>query len=708
MLSDHEIAAIVKGEEAQSIGYLGEGSEIQQNRATLLDYYNQREYGDEIEGQSKFVTSDVSDVIEGMLPQLLRMFTQGKHIAKFVSTSDAYYKEAEQKTAYANWAFGQQNSSVELLYGMFKDALLQYTGCLKVTWCDEEEREEENYEGLNEQELMALQMDENYEVKKVEDVTEIDEIPIPQEGMEAMQVQRYFNVEGERVNNTGHVQYDCIPPDELLVARRARDWDRPAFIAQRSPKTRSELIEMGFDRETVMSLGKDEEVDNTVKISRNYNLEEDGDSNPTGDRSKDLIYLSECYLDMDVDEDGISEYWQVMFAEGQVLEKTRVDDHPFCVCVPVPMPHRAIGSCPAEQVADIQFLKSTLVRQMLNNIYSTNYNRVIVNERVDLDDLLTPRAGGVIRVDGQGPVGDSVTPMVTANQVEQILQSIEYVDSMREVRTGITRYNQGLDTESLNKTATGFQGIRDMSQLRIELIARIFADGGVKKVFERTIELAQKHQNDAVEIKVTGETLMIDPREWKNKTECRLDVGLGAGDRMEKLGNLNFIYTQQKELKEKGSMLVDEAKMYQTLDKLCVESGLKSAESYFNDVSQPNEVLQAQNEQMQFIIQQMQQQIQQLSAGNPLAEAEQIKQQAANQREMAKIEARNAENEGKLQAKIAEIQAKAQADILKIQAEMDLEQRKLTQADEHHDDDMAIGLTKIEAETNRDVRGSLI
>jgi len=665
MLSDSQIASIVAAEESQAIGYLGEGSEIQQNRATLLDYYNQRPYGDEIDGQSQVVTSDVSDVIEGMLPQLLRMFTQGRTIGSFSSTDPRYDQEAQQKEEYSNWVFMQQHDPVLILHNMFKDALLQYTGAVKVVWDESEESDEERYKGLSQDELTKLELDANFEIKEI--------LQDEETGL--------MDVVGERVNKSGKVCIENIPPDELLIARRSRGFDKPPFIGQYTPKTRSELLEMGFDRNVVMSLGQDNQDDSEVKLSREFNLEGGVDSNPTGDKSKDLIYLGEYYLYIDADEDGISEYWQVFFAEGRVLEKTRIDDHPFCVCVPVPMPHRAIGTCPADQVADLQFLKSTLVRQLLNNIYATNYNRMIVNERVDLDDLLTPRAGGVIRVDGSGPVGDSVTPLVSQPQTQGILQAIEYTDSMREIRTGITRYNQGLDTESLNKTATGFQGIRDMSQMRIELIARVFADTGVKKIFERIVELASKYQNEQMQLRVHGQTLEIDPSAWHYKTQCNIDIGLGSGDRQEKVANLSYFYQQQKELLQLGSPLVDSKKLYNTLEKVAVEVGLKGAELYFNDPEVPQELLLAENEQLKLMVQQMQAQM-----NNPLAEAEAVKAQAALQLKQMDAQIKVLQEQVKAQGKTAELQQK----------------------ERFHDDEMALELTKIESQNSVNVPGSLI
>lgn len=655
MLTDVQIGQIVGAEETQAIGYMGEGSKIQQNRATLLDYYNQRPFGDEQDGLSQIVTSDVSDVVEGMLPNLLRIFTQGRNIAKFSATDPAYDDEAKIKTEFANWVFSQQHDGIAILHNMFKDALLQYTGVVKVCWDDSEETTADEYVGLSEMELLALKAEPNFRVLK------------------AKKKDEFYDVDGEWVNSTGRVKIECVPPDELLIAKRARDFNKPPFIGQRTPRTRSELLEMGFDKKVVDSLGKDDILNDEVKLSRNYDIEESYEENPTSDRSKDLISLGEYYVYLDADEDGISELWQVFYAGNKVLEKTKVDSHPFCVAVPVPMPHRAIGTCPAEQVADIQYLKSTLVRQMLNNIYATNFNRVMANERVELDDLLTPVPGGVVRVEGKGPIGDSVSPIQTISQVPGILQAIEHSDSMREVRTGVTRYNQGLDTESLNKTATGFQGIRDMAQMRVEMIARIFT-GPVKKIFEKIIELSHKYQNETTQLRVSGQVYEIDPAQWRYKTNCHVDVGIGSGDRQEKIANLNFVYQQQKELLHLGSSLVDQKKMYNALEKVITEVGLKEASLYFNDPEIPHELLIAEIEKLTRENMQLQQQMQ-----NPLAEAEAIKQQATTQREIAKI------------------QTKAQADAV-----------KLSQEDRHHDDKLAIELTKIEAQNAVNVPGSLI
>ena len=611
-MNDDEINRIVGAEEDDA---LTNYSEISDSRAKLLNYYNGLPYGDEIEGQSQVVTSDVSDVVEGMLPSLLRIFTQSKYVAKFEADDPKQDQEAALKTAYANWVFTRDNDGTMILHNMFKDALLQYTGVVKVFWDESKEVTKERYAGLSQFELQKLKIDEETEIEEQEEV----------EQFIGGQMVKTYDVRVKRTTTKGRIKCVNIPPEEFLIARTARNFDKPRFIGHRTPKTRSQLVEMGFDKDQVYDLPADEYFEFTTseeKIARYWNYDGYYDSNP-GDPSNDLIYLGEYYVYIDTDGDGVNELWQVFRAGNQILGKEQVDEHPFAVVVPIPIPHRAIGSCPAEQVADLQYLKSTLLRQALNNIYQTNYMRTIVNERVDLDDLLTPRAGGIIRVNDEAPIGDSIQPLQVQPIAEPILRMIEYVDVMREVRSGVTRYNQGLDAEALNKTATGFRGIMDASQQRMELIARIFADTGVREIFRKIIKISSQMQDEVRQIKVLGQPLEIDPTLWRYNLDCRIDVGLGSGDRQEKVANLNAILQIQKELIQNGSVLTDQAKVYNTLERIVTEVGLKDSLLYFNNPAQPTDVLQAQVEQLTAAVQQMQAQLQ-----NPLAEVEQIRAEA--------------------------------------------------------------------------------
>ncbi len=662
-LSDNEIMGIVSSEEADALEY---GGELGKKRAKLLRYYNGEPYGNEVPGQSSAVTTDVADVVEGMLPGLMRMFTQGKYIATFSSNYVDGEDEAKQKQEYANWVFQRDNQGVLILHDMMKDALLQYSGVVKVTWDVSEETTIEKYQGLSELEYQKLRLDPDV---RIDDVTQEQRISEDQFGNAVQQIS--YNVESARVTEKGRIKICNIPPEEFAINKSARDFYKPRFCGHRTPKTRSELIQMGFDRELVESLPADKPYEPSDEKAARYR-EDNGEWGDVAHSPNDVIYLGEYYTYLDADDDGIAELWQVFTAGKRLLQKEQWDQHPFAVIVPVPIPHKAIGSCPAEQAADLQFRKSELTRQMLDNIYSANYNQIAANERVNLDDLLTPAPGNVIQVEGMDPIQGSILPLSNSNVINEILGAIEYTNTEREQRTGVTRYNQGLDTESLNKTATGFQGIRDMSQMRVELIARLFADTGIREIFRKIIWLASKYQEDALQVRVTGGVMEIDPRDWKHNIDCTIDVGIGAGDRKEKIANLNYILQVQNEIIEKGSTLADQSKIYNTLDKLITEIGLKEAALYFNDPKQPAEQLQAENEQLKAAVQQLQMLVQQ---SNPLAEQERIRQQGRIAAEQIKAESSQSEQavdiaakqeqfEQEMLAKFAELELKYNQDLI--------------------------------------------
>lgn len=654
-LTRSQIESVVAAEEAQSLEYSGEGSKLYENRRTLRKFYNQDKFGDELPGQSAFVSSDVADVVNGTMPNLMRMFTQSGELGKFESSLPEYDQEAEHKTRYANWVFFENNDGVRVLHDMFHDGILQYTGVVKVYQDDSIDSETERYKGLSEQEFQALKIDERFEIKEF---SQNDE-------------NGTYEASGVRINSKGRQRVITIPADEFVISKRATDFETPPLIGQYTSKTRSQLVQMGFDAKLVYSISAD-------NLSKKDNEEDDQldttASNPTTDRSKDVLWLGEYYTYIDIDGDGISELCQVFMCNGKLLEYEEVDSHPYAVFIPLPIPGQAIGTCPADQVADLQYLKSHLIRQANNNIYATNFNRYVANDRVNLDDLLTQRHGGVVRIDGDGPIGDSVYPLTTTSQVPAVMEMIGYTDTQIERRSGITAHNQGIDTNSLNKTATGFQGIRDMSQMRIEMMATLSAAGAVKKIFNKIIELASKYQDENVQLRVNGAPMEIDPRSWRYKTSCKVNVGSGAGDHQAKIANLNAILNAQLMFLEKGIPICDHKNVYNIMKSLVIESGLKSAKPYFADPELPAEMVAVENIQLKQQLAQMQAQMQ-----NPLAEAEQRKGEF----------------------RLAELQQKQEHD-------MNMKMAEMEQKDKYHTDEMALKLSDLEMKAKQNVQGSLI
>jgi hypothetical protein len=226
------------------------------------------------------------------------------------------------------------------------------------------------------------------------------------------------------------------------------------------------------------------------------------------------------------------------------------------------------------------------MRQLLDNMYLTNNNRVAVMDgQVNLDDLLTNRPGGVVRT--KGSPGQVMMPMQTQTINNQAFPMLEYLDTVREQRTGITRYSQGMDADSLNKTATGVNTILSQAQMRVELIARIFAETGVKDMFLKMFELVVKHQDKERIIKIRNNFVPFRPMEWRNRCNISISVGLGTGSRDQQLAILNnILQTQLKGLELQGSAvgpMVNLRNIYNTLSKIVENAGLKNPNAFFTD-----------------------------------------------------------------------------------------------------------------------------
>jgi len=422
----------------------------------------------------------------------------------------------------------------------------------------------------------------------------------------------------ERKETFGKVKVEAIPPEEFLIERRAKSIEEANFVAHRTTVTRTQLIEAGFDSDKVYSLPSDsQDKYNEEKITRFRNLDYDYDSN-AGEASTDEISIYECYIRIDEEGDGIAKLRKITLAgtEGYtVLDNELCDSIPFVSVTPIIVPHRFYGRSVSEMTEDLQLIKSTVMRQLLDNMYLTNNNRVAVMDgQVNLDDLLTNRPGGVVRT--KGAPGQVMMAMQTQTINSQAFPMLEYLDTVREQRTGITRYSQGMDADSLNKTATGVNTILSQAQMRVELIAgmdadslnktatgvntilsqaqmrveliaRIFAETGVKDMFLKMFELIVKHQDKERIIKIRNNFVPFRPMEWRNRCNISISVGLGTGSRDQQLSILNnILQTQLKGLELQGSSdgpMVNLRNIYNTLSKIVENAGLKNPNAFFTD-----------------------------------------------------------------------------------------------------------------------------
>ena len=605
-VTESELRGIINQEINNALGYMG--GNLSSSRKKSLEYYMGEPLGTEIDGRSQVVSTDVADTVETILPNLLKIFTSSDQTVKCEPVKAEDVALAEQATNYINYIFNKDNDGFSILYTWFKDALIEKNGIVKVYWDESEKVEQETYENLNEQEYQILV--DNDDVEVVEEESFIDEKAKEQleqikalaeaqgQVIEEIPTPKLYNCVIKRTSSSGKVKIENIPPEEFLIQRSAKSIEDANFVAHKVLKTRSELIEMGFDKDVVEDLPTSNTVLlNDERLTRYADVDE-SPFNDAPDESTQDIEIYECYVKVDMDGDGIAELRKVTVAGSggyTILENMPCDFIPFCSLTPIPMPHRFYGRSVSELVEDVQLVKSTVMRQLLDNMYLTNNNRVaIMDGMVNLDDLLTSRPGGVVRT--KQPPSQVMLPMQNQTISQQAFPLLEYLDTVRETRTGVTRYSQGLEADSLNKTATGVNTLMSQSQMRMELIARVFAETGIKDLFRRIFELTVKYQNKERIVELNNQFVPVSPTEWKNRYNISINVGLGAGSKDQQIMMLNNILQKQLQAFQlqgnKEYPMVTLKNIYNSLAKIIEEAGLKNVENYFVNPDQGKDLIQ--------------------------------------------------------------------------------------------------------------------
>jgi hypothetical protein len=598
---DLKLKSILGNHIENALGYLG--GNLSESRKKSLEYYLGDKLGTEIDGRSQVVSTDVSDTIESILPNLLRIFTASDKVVKCEPVTAEDVPLADQATAYLNHVFYKDNNGFQLLYNFFKDALIEKNGFLKIYWDESKSVEFETYQNLSLEDKEALE-DTKDEVEFIEE-EEIEDIDAKEEfekviaeyesrGLEIPEIETpdfiLYNCKIKRIKKTGKIKIESIPPEEFLIDRNAKTIEDAEFVSHKVLISRSDLIAMGYDEDEVNDLpSSSDDIYNTEKTVRQKNINEYlTDNYAQGQNTKVLIY--ESYVKYDHDEDGIAELRKIVSAGddgSMVLENMPCDNIPFVTVTPIPMPHRFYGRSVAELVEDIQLMKSTVMRQLLDNMYLTNNNRVAVMDgMVNMDDLLTTRPGGVVRT--KQPPNQVMQPLQSQPISQQAFPMLSYLDSVREARTGITKSAQGLDADTLNsKTATGVNTLMTQTQMRSELIARIFAETGVKDLFRKIFELMVKYQDKERIIMLSNQYIPVKPTEWKDKFNISIIVGLGTGSKEQQTVMLNSILERQIQAFQlqggKEMPMVSLKNIYNTLSKVIENAGLKNVENYFID-----------------------------------------------------------------------------------------------------------------------------
>lgn len=668
-LSDSELLAIVSDEAKRSIGFEYD-NELMADRERALQY-RKGEMNDlpAMPNRSKAVSTDVADVIETILPDLIEIFTTGDDVVTFDPTGPEDEEGAQQETDYLNHVFFNENNGWLILYSFFKDACEVKTGVVKWAW-EEYDQADESFEGKSQEEAAVILQNVQARQGELKELTE--------------------NEDGS-VNLTvayppkGKACVYPVPPEDFTVARDTQlSLSDATYCAMRSRRRAQDLIAEGIDRETVERLpAYTTRNSDTIELARDTAGEDDFTQvGGMGDLRE--VEIVEHYIRVDADGDGKPELIRVVTGgnESILVEREEVERIPFAAITPYIVTHRFYGESVADKILEIQKIKTATLRMFLDSGYFALNQRVEVGmdqaNQWTISDLLRNEPGVPVRVKTVG----AVKPISAGGLSFDPLAALEYLSTMSEQRTGIVRNAQGLNPDTLHDTAKGAQALMNAAQKRVKLIARIFAETGVKALFLGLHSLIRKHATSAAKVRLRNQWVDVDPTNWGERNDMTIEVGNGSSGREIDLMEIGNILAAQKELIAlQGGVngpFVTAENLHYSLTRYVEKTGQKNPDMFFSDPkTQPPQPPKPDPKMVE--AQQKMQLEQQAQAGR--LQLEQQKAQVQAQTDQAKaatdLQLKQAEMEATLQIKREQIAAELQLKREQLEAELMLKREQM-------------------------------
>lgn len=577
-LGHDELLRIIADEFTHSVG--GENSNyIDANRRAALAMYLGQPDGKEVAGRSAVISTDVADAIEWILPEIVKAFTQNNEVVTFDPCYEGDEDQAELESKYVYDILMKDNNGFLILHQFIKDALLQKNGFLKVYYDKTVERFKESYTGLTDVEMQLVLADRDVELAE-HTKYEIEGIP-------------FSDVKVIRTVDSSKVCVQSVPPEEFRVrsTHNSVDLSKAQFSAHSMLVTEGYLVSKGFDKRLVQSLPTYQDTTS----SRTYRFTVQGEDvssmvNETDNPASRLIEISECYMYLDVDDTCIPELYKITVAGGDepthVLDQEPIDENPFISSTAILMSHKLFGLSIYDRLKQIQEQKTTLWRNILDNMYLQNNQRtVILDGQVNVDDVLLSRPGGIIRAKTAG----AVTPYITPPLPSDVYKMMDYLDQVRAGRSGASP--EGPITDSMIGDRVGSMGVERMMSQKEELVGlmiRVLAETGVKPLCYMIRNQVIRHQDVARDYMFRGKWIKVNPKKWRNRSHTTVRVGTGSGNRREQLSAIVQIMSiQEKILANPSQTLVTEAEVFSAANDFAKFSGMPGVRKYLIDPSSP-------------------------------------------------------------------------------------------------------------------------
>ena len=516
VLGDDEIVSRVLQKSAHSRSWAD--SKLAKERERVTNYLNGVWPKRSSEGSSSYISSDVYDSVEMQKAQLLEVFAGGDQIVTFDADQTMNAQDCIVATEYASYVLFRLNNGYNIFDSVIYDALTARAGVVKVYWEEKYDYSEEEFEGIDEMSAHGLAAQD--------DVDEFDaDETAPGSGMYSGKLTRK-----KKVSKTCIVP---VAPEEFLIDTVATSIDTAVYCGHRTPKTKADLIDMGYDKKKVMEIpaddGKDLLFSPEVLARTNATRGFDAEDDPISDELRYVVYY-ESYVRMQIDPKLGVRLYKICHAGTTLLDKQEVDKAPFFAYIPLPVPHVFYGNCFAQRVIPTQNARTVLFRGVLDHTAITNNARfaVVNGGLMNPRELLDNRLGGIVNV--RRP--DSVAPLPQANLNPYVFQTLELLTQNNEKSTGISALSQGLNKDAIStQNSKGLvDNMMKASGQRGKIMARNFAYNFLVPLMIEIVRLGILYKDQRI-IEVAGVPLQINAEQWSERTSCRVSQHLGYGEK---------------------------------------------------------------------------------------------------------------------------------------------------------------------------------
>lgn len=581
----------INAAEAHSYGSDEDGV-LARDRAISIDLYQGRDLWPVPEGRSKVVDRSVFETISWILPSLCRIFANGDDIVQLPPVGPEDEQGAKQESQYLNWLITQKNDWFNIFLEWATDALMLPNAYVLARRESRKFTELERYEKQTAEGLALLLQDGDSKIIESKSYPDPDYKPQPQSDPQTGQPvvdqmgqpvmappEILYDVVIRRTQTEKSVRIYVLPPERVKVSQRTPSWKlkESDYFEWWEDCTISDLRQMGFD--IADDVGGEEGNAETEEDSARDRYGESQDDYTPNDASMRMVRARYVWIRHDYDEDGIAEMQYAVVIGNEVIFREECSRVPAACAVTSPNAHRHPGTSISEMVGDLQAIKTTLLRQGLDNLYlSNNPQKIVVDGQVNLDDALISRPGALTRVNSLDAIRHETPPFV----FPQVMQGMEYMDQIRENRTGTNRYFTGIDQNAMNKTATGIQQLSSMAAQRVEQIARIMASA-VEDLCSIVHELVLKGGHKKETVKLRNNWVEVDPSSWRRRTDFKISVGFAAGNKDAMVQRLMLILQTQEKAMAGGLSIVNEQNVYETVMELTKAADFSSPDRFWTN-----------------------------------------------------------------------------------------------------------------------------